>query len=38
MFYQILLSSQVKPCAITTYKHGGYEMLPSLQTAKDLGS
>ena len=38
MFYQIFLPSQVKPCAITTYKHGGYELLPSLQTNKDLGS
>ena len=26
MFYQILLSSQVKRCVITTYKHGIYEL------------
>ena len=26
MFYQILLSPQVKHCAIITYKHGIYEL------------
>ena len=26
MFYQIYLSSQVKRCAIITYKHGIYEL------------
>ena len=26
MFYQIFFSSQMKRCAITTYKHGIYEL------------
>ena len=26
MFYQILISSQVKQCAIIVYKHGIYEL------------
>ena len=26
MFYQILLLPQVKQCAITTYKHGIYDL------------
>ena len=26
MFYQIILSPQVKRCAINTYKHGIYEL------------
>ena len=26
MFYQIYLSAQMKKCAITTYKHGIYEL------------
>ena len=26
MFYQIFLSPEVKQCAITTYKHGIYEL------------
>ena len=30
MFYQISLSSQVKPCVITTYKDGVYELRPEL--------
>ena len=31
MFYQILLSPQVKRCAIITYKHGIYELPQKLQ-------
>ena len=31
MFYQIFLSTQVKRCAITTYKHGIYELPHELQ-------
>ena len=30
MFYQILLSPQVKRCAIITYKHGIYELFHML--------
>ena len=30
MFYQIFLPSQVKRCAIITYKHGTYEFPPEL--------
>ena len=30
MFYQIFLSPQVKQCAITTYKHGMYELTHKL--------
>ena len=32
MFYQIFLSSQVKRCAIITYKHGIYELPKRLKT------
>ena len=30
MFYQMLLSPEVKRCAISTYKHGMYELLNNL--------
>ena len=30
MFYQMLLSPEVKRCAIITYKHGMYEFLNNL--------
>ena len=34
MFYQILLSPQVKRCAIMTYKHGIYELPNDLRPRK----
>ena len=36
MFYQILLSPQVKPYAIITYKHGTYELPSDLRLAERL--
>ena len=39
MFYQIILSPQVKRCAIIAYKHGIYELPHELQNdlrLKDL--
>ena len=36
MFYQIFLSTQVKRCAIITYKHGIYELSHELPSG-DLG-
>ena len=41
MFYQILFSSQVKRCAIITYKHGIYELpheLPNDLRQSTLGN
>ena len=41
MFYQIILSPQVKPCAIITYKHGIYKLphkLPNDLRLRKLGN
>ena len=41
MFYQILLSPEVKPWAIITYKHGIYELpheLPNNLRLRILGN
>ena len=41
MFYQVLLSPQVKRCAIITYKHGIYELpheLPNNFRLRILGN
>ena len=41
MFYQILLSPQVKLCTIITYKHGVYELaydLPNNGRLRMLGN
>ena len=36
MFYQIFFSSQVKRCAIITYKHGIYQLPHELPNDLDL--